>query len=77
MNAVRAHGASDKRSPIRARINIKDDFREGKKCVLVCMAYACVRCACRYARRMGVPVEQGVGTVSVKRERKHKYSLRN
>lgn len=50
-------------------INIKDDFREEKR-------HACV-CTCMYARRMGVPVEKGVGTVSVKRERKHKYSLRN
>lgn len=44
------------------RINIKEDFREEKMCVRVC--------ACMYARRMGVPVEKGVGTVSVKRERK-------
>lgn len=31
---------------------------------------ACIVCACMYPRRMGVPVEKGVGTVSVKRERK-------
>lgn len=65
----------DKRRLIYARINIKDDFRErggeerrGKD------AYVC---ACMYARRMGVPVEKGMGTVSLKRERKYKYSLRN
>lgn len=51
--------------------NVKEGFAKEERtreCVRVCVV--CVRtCMCVYARRMGVPVEKGVGIVSVKRKK--------
>lgn len=49
--------------------NVKEGFAE-EKYGNACACVLCVRtCMCVYARRMGVPVEKGVGIVSVKRKK--------